>query len=468
MDSKDVVIIGGGPAGYVAAIRTAQLGGKATLIEKNTLGGTCVSRGCIPVKALVRAAELIDVGKYARDYGVNYPEMSIDFLKMLSRRDTIVRTVASGVKLLLDGNGVEVISGTAKFLSPSEIHLEALDGTSRSFAARRTIIATGSRCSLAAAPTGAPAITTDEVLTLKEVPGSLLIVGGGFVGLAFATIYSRLGSKVTVVERYQHLLPEIDTEIVSILEKELKRSKIQIHIGAWVTMPLQTDNKKITIAVGGQSIEVTADHILLAESREPNAADLGLDKAGVKINEQGGIQVNARMETSVSGILAGGDVTGQHMWTHVAYAEGIIAAENAMGRSSTMDYNVVPYCANTIPEVAGVGLTEENAIAGGYRVKVGRFPFAANASATIIGQRTGMMKIVSEEKYGQILGAHAVGPQASTLVSELALAMKLEVTPADIASLLHTHPSLSEVCWEAARDVTGETIHFISENRSVE
>jgi len=315
-------------------------------------------------------------------------------------------------------------------------------------------------------------MTTDEALTLKEVPKSLLIIGGGFVGLAFATIFSRLGSRVTVVERSQRPLPEIDAEIVSILEKELKKNKVQIRtavetVVARESVPGRQDMTTFSIAARGEETDVEVEAVLIAEGRRVNVEDLGLDTAGLSLNEKGGIRVNQSMETSVPGILAAGDVTAQHMWTHVAYAEGIVAAENAMGRGSTMDYTVIPCSANTIPEVAGVGLTEEEAVAGGHPVRVGRFPFAANAAATIMGQRTGMMKIISEEKYGQILGAHAVGPQASTLVSELALAMKLEATPADIASLLHGHPTLSEMCWEAARDVTGETIHFISENRSV-
>lgn len=441
MDSRDVVIIGGGPAGYAAAIRVARLGGKATLIERDTPGGTCISRGCIPVRALVRAAELIDMGKSARDYGVNYGEPTIDLARMMARKDTVVKTVVSGVKLLLEGNSVEVLGGAASFASPAEIDVTLTDGTSRRLSPRKTIIATGSRCRQ---PDGASGkvINTDEALGLKEVPASLVIVGGGFVGMALATIFSRLGSKVTVVTEADRLLPEIDSEIVSTFEKELKRNKI-------------------AIVSEGEQPGSQADITVIAENRQPNVEDIGLDRTGVRLSPKGGISVNSHMETNIPGILAAGDVTAENMWTHVAYAEGIVAAENAMGHTSTMDYMVVPWCANTLPEVAGVGLTEEKAIGEGYNVKIGRFPFAANATATIMGQRTGMLKLITDEKYGQILGAHVIGPQASALISEISLAMKLEATPRDIGSLMHTHPSLSEICWEAARDVNNDALHFL-------
>jgi dihydrolipoamide dehydrogenase len=468
MEERDVVVVGGGPAGYSAAIRVSQLGGKATLIENNTVGGTCLNRGCIPTRALVRGVEFIDLAKSAKDYGVSYPESKIDLSKMMARKDIIVKTIVSGVKLLLDGNGIEVVHGTGRFLSPSQLEVQRGDGTKKEITARRIIIATGSRCKKVSVPGGESekVINTTEALELKEIPKSMLIIGGGFVGLAFATVFSKLGTSVTIAEQSPRILAEIDREIVSILEKELKKEKIQIYTEAQVRSIAEggQGERSVVVTVKGEERNVTAEYVLTTE-REAHAGGLGLDKVGVTLNYRDGITVNRRMETGVPTILAAGDATMQHMWTHVAYAEGIVAAENAMSKGSEIDYAVIPYWASTFPEISGVGITEDEATTQGYRLRVGRFPFAANGLATILGQRTGMVKIITEEEYGQILGVHIVGPQAATLIPEAALAMKLDATPEDIGATIHAHPHLSEAFWEAARDVGGETIHFISQNR---
>jgi dihydrolipoamide dehydrogenase len=443
MEDRDIVIIGGGPAGYVAAIRVAQIGGKATLIENDAIGGTCLNRGCIPTRALLRGVEFLDLAKSARDYGVSYTEPELDLARMMARKATIVKTVVSGVRLLLEGNGVEVINGRADFLSPSQLEVKLGDGTKRELAARRVIIATGSR-SRKTAISGAKVIDTTQALEIEEVPKSMLVIGGGFIGLAFATIFSRLGTAVSVVEPSRPLLAEIDNEVVSILEKELKKAKIQFYDQA--------------------PADLTADYVLTTE-REANTEGLGLDRAGVELNDKGGIRVNGYMETSAPNIFAAGDVTMERMWTHVAFAEGLVAAQNALGKGSEIDYSVIPYLAHTLPEIAAVGITEEEAARQGYQLKIGRFPLAANANATILGQRTGTIKLISEAKYGQILGVHIIGPQASLLIAEAALAMKLDATPEDIGLTMHGHPTLSEALWEAARDASGETIHFISPNR---
>jgi dihydrolipoamide dehydrogenase len=443
---RDVLIVGGGPAGYVAAIRVSQLGGRATVIESDTIGGTCLNRGCIPTRALVRGVEFIDLAKSAKDFGVSYAEAAVDLSKMMARKDIIVKTIVSGVKLLLEGNGVELINGIGKFLSPSQLEVKLPDGTKKEITFRRIIIATGSRDKKVSV-LGVKArkvIDTTQALELAEIPKSMLIMGGGFIGLAMATIFSKLGTAVSIVEPSRPLLAEIDGEIASILEKELKKARIQLYSEA--------------------QADLTADCVLTTE-REANTEGLGLDKAGVELNDRGGIAVNKRMETSAPNIFAAGDVTMEHLWTHAAYAEGMMAAENALGRSSEIDYTVIPYFAHTFSEIAGVGITEDEAKRQGYQLKIGRFPFAGNGLATILGQRTGMIKLISEAKYGQILGVHIIGPQASSLIAEAALAMKLDATPEDIGLTMHSHPTLSEALWEAARDVSGETIHFISQNR---
>jgi dihydrolipoamide dehydrogenase len=443
MEDREVVIIGGGPAGYVAAIRVSQLGGRATLIENDAIGGTCLNRGCIPTRALVRGVEFLELARSAKDYGVSYANAELDLSKMMAHKATVVKTVVSGVRLLLEGNGVEVINGRASFISPSQLEVKLSDGAKREIAARRVIIATGSR-SKKASVAGKKVIDTTQALELAEIPKSMLIMGGGFIGLALATIFSRLGTAVTVIEPSRPILPEIDSEVVSILEKELKKAKIQFYSEAQANL--------------------AADYILTTE-REAATEGLGLEKAGVELNNKGGIAVNKRMETSAPNILAAGDVTMERMWTHVAFAEGLVAAQNALGKDSEIDYSAVPCLAHTFPEIASVGITEEAAKSQGYQLKIGRFPLAANANATILGQRTGMIKLISEAKYGQIVGVHIIGPQASSLIAEAALAMKLDATPEDISLTMHGHPTLSEALWEAARDVNGETIHFISPNR---
>jgi len=469
MEEKDIIIVGGGPGGYAAAIRVSQLGRKATLIEQDDVGGTCLNRGCIPTRALVRGVELIDLARSAKEYGVNYQGIDVDLSKMMARKDTVVKTIVSGLRMLLDGKGVEVINGTGRLLSPTQLELQLADGTKQEITARKIIIATGSRSKKLSVPggEGARIITTTEALTLTEAPKSMLVISGGFIGISFATIFSRLGTKVIIVEPSDRMLPEIDREIVSVLEKELQRDKIEVHIEAQVRSIAEGEqgDQNIVITTKGEETTLHAEYVLVADEREANTDGLGLDEVGIALNDQKGIVTNRRMETSVPAILAAGDVTGQKMWTHVAYAEGIVAAENAAGGDSTIDYSTVPYWANTFPEVSGVGMTEEEAIAEGYQVRVGRFPFAASGMATIMGQRTGMVKTIAEEQYGQILGVHIIGPRAADLIAEAATAMKLEVTPEDIKAIMHGHPTLSEAFWESVLDVRGQTIHFMSKNR---
>jgi dihydrolipoamide dehydrogenase len=455
MEEKDVVIIGGGPAGYRAAIRVSQLGGKAALIDNDGLGGTCINRGCIPVRALLRSAEIVDLVRTAKDYGVDFKEAQIDISRIISRKNTIVRTLVSGVKQALSGNGVEVIEGTGKLLSPSQIEIQSRDGSKKEVKARRIIITTGSRPKKVSIPGASIVITPVEAFELKVIPSSMLIIGGRFVGTSLATIFSRFGSNVCIVEESPRILPEADKEIVSLFEKELENAKIQVYAEARVRNVEEKgeEEKDIVLEVKGKEVKLRAQHILIAEEREAGIEGLCLSEVGIKLNERGGIVVNGRMETNFPTILAAGDVTMEQMWTHVAYAEGMTAAENAMGRDSKMNYTTIPYGTNTIPEIAGAGMTEEEAAAQGYDIRVGRIPLAGNGLATIFGQRTGLIKIITEARYGQILGVHMMGPRANDLIAEATLAMKLEITPEDVATVLHIHPTLSEAFWEAARSV---------------
>ena len=466
MEQRDLIIIGGGPAGYVAAIRARQLGARVVLIEKNALGGICLNQGCIPMRALVRGTEFLDLPKKAKDYGVDFGTVNVDFTKMMSRKDTITRTVVGGVELLMRANEVEVFKGSGKILSPSEVEVLQEDGTTSQISAPKLIIATGASLQKPDIPGAERMITTEEALKFTEVPRSILIVGGGSIGFAFATIFSKLGTSVTVVEGSSQILPEVDREIVSLLERELRKEKIPVLTDAHIKEigDSEEGDSNILLSVDDEELNLTAQYVLAAEDWVANIDGLGLDTVGVNLSDTG-IKVNSRMETGVDGILMAGDVAGEPMLAHVAFAEGRVAAENALGKQSEIDYSVVPRCINTTPEIASVGLTEEEAVAQGYQIKIGRFPFAANAMATILAERSGTIKIISEEKYGQIIGVHIIGPRATDLIEEAALAMKLDATPAEISSTIHAHPSLSEALMETALDVTGDALHFFSEDK---
>jgi dihydrolipoamide dehydrogenase len=454
LEDRDVVIIGGGPAGYTAAVRLAQLGAKATIVERDAIGGICVNHGCIPTAALARAVELLEMGKSAKDYGITYEDMKVDFRRMMSKKEAIVKTLVSGVKQMLEAYGVEVIEGTGRLISSSLIHVHLKDGTEKELKARKIILSTGSRYPTPPFSAGVEKVINPiEALRRNEIPKSMLIVGGGFIGVAFVTIFSKLGAKVSVVEESSRILPEVDKEVVFILEREFKDNNIQIYSKARVmnVESKKEDDLSILINVEGKEITVGARYVLMTEPREGNVNGLGLKEVGVELNEKGGILVNERMETSIPGILAVGDVTMEHLWTTVAYFEGITAAENAMGQHSKVDYRAIPLWTHSIPEVSSVGMTEEEATEKGYSIRVGRFPFAGNGMAAILGQRRGMVKVIKEERYGEVLGVHMIGPRTGDLIAEAALAMRMEGTPAEIAKTFHVHPSLSEVLWEAAR-----------------
>jgi dihydrolipoamide dehydrogenase len=459
MADTDLLIIGGGPAGYVGAIRARQLGAKVTLIERDALGGTCLNRGCIPTRAMVRAVEFIDLPRKAREYGITFPPPEIDFTKIIARKDTIVKIIGSGVRSLMNENGVEVIKGDAKFVSPNEIRVKTENGDTN-ITSQRIIIATGAFTAKPSVPGAESIITTTEVLSLKEIPHSLLVVGAGPIGIAFAIIYARLGSNVTVIEESVEVLKGFDREITTLIARELRKEKVKILTEVKL---LAVENGKAVLKMKDKEETYTAEIVMVADSRSANVNDIGLENTGITLKDDH-IMVNTSLETNVPGIYAAGDVAGGLMLAHAAFSGGRIAAESALGKQSTMDFNTIPRCIYTFPEIACVGLTEDEATVKGYQVRVGRFPFSANGLATVLGERGGLVKVVSETKYGQILGVHILGPNASELVSEAVLAMRLEESPQVLGSTIHAHPTLSEALMEAALDVNGETLHSISKN----
>ena len=464
MEEKDVVVIGGGPAGYVAAIRASQLGAKVALVEEKKLGGICLNSGCIPTKFLLHSVELYESFKTAEQYGLSASEVNFDLTKMQARKNRIVSTLVSGVKSLLATNKVEIITGHAMLAAATQVEIDSGQGTKQTIEAKKVILATGSQTVKLPIP-GADApdiMNAENMLELGYLPKSMVIIGGGVVGVEWATILAKLGCKVTIVEMLPRILPTQDAEIASVLEGILKEGGIQIYCGARVSSIEDTGGGKLVVFSAGESENrLEAEVVAVAVGQRPNIAGLGLEECDVAI-DKGRIQTNESLQTSVPNIYAAGDVVGGMMLAYVGIAEGKVAAENALGKESTIDYQVVPQCIFTLPELASVGLTEEEAIARGYKIKLGKFPFAANGMAAILGEKRGLVKIITEQEYGQILGVHIIGPRATSLIPEAALAMKLEVTPEEIVSTMHAHPTLSEAIWEAALDVNGEAIHFHS------
>lgn len=459
----NILIIGGGPGGYVAAIRAAQLGAKAAVIEMDEVGGTCLQRGCIPSKALIRGAELVDLTRHATDYGVNVGEISVDFDKMNKRKDLTVKTLTSGVRSLLKSNGVELIYGKGKFLSTHEVEINEKAGTQRKVSADKIIIATGSVPSTIPIPgiDFEGVINSDGAFELKEVPQSVVIIGGGYIGVEWAIIFGKLGSKVTVVEMLPQIIPTEDEEVARGLQKILQQDGIEVHINAQVKEISNgtADHKIVTVLTKDGEKKFSAQIVLVAVGRRPLSENLGLEKIGITL-DKGAVIIDDHMETNIPGIYAIGDVTRKVMLAHAASHQGIAAVENALGEEGHMNYNTIPRCIYTLPEVASVGLTEQQAREKVSQVKIGRFPFSANSKATILGEREGFIKIVSDAKYGEILGVHILGPHATDLIAEAVLAMNLEATAEDIAHSIHAHPTLTEAMGEAALDVLGKMIHL--------
>lgn len=454
--NNNILIIGGGPGGYVAAIQAAHMGAEVTLIEKDRLGGTCLNRGCIPTKALLHSTEYLKAGEKAAQYGIDMSVNSFDLAKMAASKDSVVNQLVQGIEYLIKNNRIELIRGAASFVDRNTVEISC-QGASVTKKAGNIIISTGSRPAVIKVPgwDSPKMMLSDDALSLNEVPERLAVIGGGAVGLELGYIYMNLGAEVTVVEMMPRLLPSMDEEIVDQLEMMLTFKGMKIMKSAQLKRITETG---IEVSTGGGTLNVAADKVLMATGRTPYTEGLNLDRAGVA-TEKGRITVNSRMETSSSGIYAIGDVVGGIQLAHVASAEGMTAVANCRGKVTEMDYKVVPGCIYTLPEVAGVGLTEKQAVEQGYRVKTGKFGMSGCGKAVAVGQPEGMVKIVADEKYGEILGMHIIGSRATDLIAEGALAMKLEATAEELAATIHAHPTMSEAVCEAARDVFGMAIH---------
>jgi len=451
----DVAIIGGGPGGYVAAIRAAQLGARVALVEKDRLGGTCLHRGCIPTKALVRSAEALLEARDASTFGVMVKEASVDFGAMMARKRQVVAQQAEELEKLIAWRRIAVLRGEGLLVGPGSIKVG-----DKLVAAGRIIVATGSLHTRLPVP-GASlpgVLTSDEILELEALPESLVVIGAGVIGCEFASIFSALGARVTILEVLPRILPPVDEEIARRSQQILRGQGITVHTNASL-QEIRTEGERLRLlfGLGEEQQEVVADRVLMAVGRRP-CAD-ALKEAGLALRD-GSLAVNERLETSVQNVYAVGDVVGLYMLAYVASYQGIIAAENALGGRRQADYRAIPNCVYTLPEVASVGLREEEARAQGVSYKVSRFPFSALARAQLLGQPSGLVKLICEEPSGRVLGVHILGPRATDIIAEGVLALRMGATAQDLAHTMHGHPNLSEAIYEAAWGIIDSPFHL--------
>ncbi|MFB3897013.1 MAG: dihydrolipoyl dehydrogenase [bacterium] len=462
MSDYNLLIIGAGPGGYVAAIHAAQLGLKVGVIEKAEIGGTCLNQGCIPTKALISTAQILDKLQQAAELGIEIQgTIKPDFAKMLTRKNKVVSINVNGIKSLFKSYSIELIRGNGRFINPQTISVTLPDGTSKPITADKFIIATGSR------PSDLPnlaidnqdIISSDGALNLPELPNRMLIVGAGVIGCEFAFLFQTLGVQVTVVELMPRPLITEDEEISQLIDRQFKKKKITLITNTQVTAVKKLESGAMVAELAnGTTIEV--DKILVSVGRKVNTDNLGLAELGIALSKKGAIIVNEYMETNIPGIYAIGDVIGKLMLAHIASAEGMVAAENATGKKRAMDYRVAPWGVFTNPEIGHVGLTEKEAVEQGYQVSIGRFPFRALGKAHAVNEIEGLVKLVVDSHTDQILGAHIFGAHATELIHELAAAMQFEAGATDLGRLIHTHPTFSEAIAEAAHDVHQSAIHL--------
>jgi dihydrolipoamide dehydrogenase len=462
MSQYQVVVIGTGPGGYVAAIRAAQMGLKTAVVEKDELGGTCLNWGCIPTKSWIVTAHLYEQIKRAKEYGIIVGEPQIDWSALVARKNKIVKQLTGGVKQLLSGRQVDILKGTARLTAANRIAIAASDGGTSEITTDNVILATGAHAwnppgwSL----DGERVIGSKEALDLTKQPKRIAILGGGVIGCEFACFFAAVGTQVTVIEMLPRLVMAEDEEVSAALEREMKKQKVAIHLGTRVEDRRDNPDSSITLTLtGGKTVEV--DTVLLATGRRPWSEGLGLDTVGISRADRGKIAVNDKLQTSAPNIYAIGDVTDIKQLAHFASAQGKAAAEIIAGHHSQTNWRAVPAATFTSPEIASVGLTEAEAKAEGRTVKVGRFPFRAHGRNIADGETTGFVKIVGDASSGQILGTSIFGAKASELIHEAALAIGADLDVSAIAQAIHAHPTMMETLGEAAEDADNLAIHLL-------
>ena len=462
---KSVIVIGGGPGGYVAAIRAAQLGAKVTVVEKQYLGGTCLNVGCIPTKCLLHSAELVeDIKNQGKEIGVEVEGVKVNFPQVIAHKNEISKKLTSGVAGLLKMNKVKKVDGEASFTAPGKLSVKKADGTTEAMTADAIIIATGSVNAIPPIPgiqENPNCIDSTGALSLEALPKSMVVIGGGVIGLELACAYAEFGTKITVVEAMDHMLPMLDGDLTKIGVAHMKKMGMEFHLEC----PVQSVKaspagaKVVCKNKAGETVSFEAEKVLVAIGRKANTASLNLDAGGLK-NDRGRILVNDRMETNVPGVYAIGDcVFGKAQLAHTASAMGEVAAENIMGIPAEYDEKTNPTCVYIEPEAASVGLTEEQCKAKGISYKVGKFPMSANGKALILNGGEGLVKIIAGTEFGEILGMHIIGPRATDLIAEGALAIGEEMTLDEIISTIHSHPTVTETMREAALQAEKRAIH---------
>ena len=457
----DVAVVGAGPGGYVAALRAAQLGARVVIAERDSVGGVCLNRGCIPTKTLLRTAEVLRLARDASEFGVLVDGVRLDWVAAQKRKDSVVRRLTGGVKALLDKSKVQVLYGSARFASSTLLEVSGPAGE-EGIEASSFVVATGSRPAALPVPgmDGPNVLDSDGALSLEVLPGSALIIGAGPIGVEFATLFSACGVSVTLVEVLPRVLPTFDEDVSKEVERALRKARVKVLVGSRV---LRVEPKGarclVTVAKDGQETAVEVERIVSAVGRRPNVEGLGLETAGVLV-EKTGIRVDDHMRSSVPHVYAVGDVKGGMLLAHVAMHEGSVAVENALEGRRSVDYSAGPSCVFSWPEVACVGLSERQAREKGYAVTCGAFPLRANGKALAQGDHDGLVKVVAETKYGQILGVHIVAAHASDLIQEGTLAIGLEATLDELEATIHPHPTLSEAVAEAVLAARGRALHI--------
>ena len=462
MADFEILVIGAGPGGYVAAIRSAQLGLSTAIVEQETVGGICLNWGCIPSKSLLRNAEVLNLVKDAEKFGISFDNLSYDFGKAIDRSRQVVRRLTTGVGYLLKKNNVEHIEGSASFVDAHTIQISTTTGENRTVSAENIIIATGARQrEIPTLPIDHNVvITSRDALEMKEIPNRVVVIGGGATGAEFSHIYRSYGSEVTIVELMDRIVPNEDQEISEALDKSFRDQGIESRTSASVeAIEINGDIATVKISENGRNSEIECDKVLVAVGVQGNTDGIGLERIGV-VTDRTIITVGENLETNVSGVYAIGDVTGRMLLAHVASAQAVTAIEYIAGLDPPqIDYTLMPRAIYCKPQVASFGLTESQAKDQGINIKIGKFPFAASGKAIALAETDGMVKLVVDEEIGEIIGAHMIGTEVTELLGELSITKMLEGTATELGWLVHPHPTISEMIKEAALDTVGEAIH---------
>jgi dihydrolipoamide dehydrogenase len=464
-ETYDVVVIGAGPAGYVAAIRAAQLKQKTAIVDKQWLGGVCLNVGCIPSKSLLKNAEVAYIlRERGKEFGFSFENLKLDYSVAVKRSRQVSDRLTKGVGFLMKKNNIAVHMGVAKLTAKDTVAVKDKDGKVTELKAKNVILATGASATVPPAwkMDGQKVVTYLEAILQEKLPKSVVIIGAGAIGMEFATVWNGYGVDVTVVEMLPHVLPLEDEEAASEVSRAFTKRGVMVLAGHKVeSVEATSTGVKVTVSAEGQTKVLEAEQALVAIGFRPNSKDLGLEEVGVKFSERGFVEINEKMATNIPGIWAIGDLTGKLMLAHVGTAQGIVCAENIGGAETvTLDYEMMPRAIYCQPQVASFGITETQARERGYTVKVGRFPFQANGKALGLADYAGWVKLIVDEKYGELLGASLVGPEVTELLPELTLAHMMELTPAEIARNVHAHPTLTETLMEAALVAEGKGIHI--------